>query len=110
MKNISVYPTFGFTLYCYLDDSKDITLGIFIKKDGVYELRCKQDSFKHVNDKIFTSLNIQLDKSESDYLIVQYKDNIITRLNKSVYKNLPILNIGENNLTDNLDDLPTLLF
>ena len=109
-ENISVYPTFGFTLYCYLDDSKDITLCIFIKKDGIYELRCKQDSFKHVNDKIFTSLNIQLEKSESDYLVVQYKDNIITRLNKSVYKNLPILNIGENNLTDNLDDLPTLLF
>ena len=106
---IEVYPTSGFTFYGFYEgNTYDLTLGIFIKKDGKYELRGKQTAFKAIANRIFISINIQLEKDQTEFLLARYHKGVFERYNKNL--DVGVLKIGENNLDANLDALPIINF
>ena len=108
---IELYPTSGYTFYGFYEGGTfDLTIGIFIKKNNEYELRGKQTDFKVISNKIFLSVNIQLEKDETDFIICRYQHGLLEIYNEMSSLNISELKIGENNLVSNLDDLPIIKF
>ena len=105
---ITIYPTIGFTLHSNINiDVDNFKIGLFIKKDNKYELRGLVSEFKEIEGKKIMIMNIQLDKNENDYIIILYTDKNIKRgeLDSDIK-----LQIGSNNLSENLDNIPTIIF
>ena len=108
---IELYPTSGYTFYGFYEGGTfDLTLGIFIKKNNKYELRGKQTNFKVISNKIFISINVQLEKNETDFIICKDQHGLLEIYDKKDSLNIKELKIGENNLVSNLDNLPILKF
>ena len=106
--DITIYPTIGYTLHFNINiDIDNFKIGLFIKKDNEYELRGLVSEFKEIEGKKIMIMNIQLEKDENDYIIILYTNENIKR--GELDSNIK-LQVGSNNLSENLDNIPTIIF
>ena len=111
--DIKIYPTTGYTMYLYIESEENLNkseIGIFILKDGKYELRGKSSNFIDYDGKKLVVINVQLETNETSFVLSLKNNGSIIEPNNEIYDKFDILEIGKNNLTNNIEDIPTIKF